>query len=113
VLGSLRADWRQFAAPHIGDLTLDLSLDPVIVTHLSGASEVTRLVLHERPTPDGSRAPVAVTVGGFVGTVTYTLDGPDDPAAVASLFALARYSGVGAHTTRGFGGLRLPDPPGR
>jgi CRISPR-associated endoribonuclease Cas6 len=106
VFGSLRADWRAFAAPHAGDVDLDLSVDPVIVTAIEGASVVERFVLHDRPNVAGG-VPVRVTVGGFRGRVTYAVDGPLGATAVASLLAIAPYAGVGAHTTRGFGGVRL------
>ncbi|MGQ0841592.1 CRISPR system precrRNA processing endoribonuclease RAMP protein Cas6 [Actinokineospora sp.] len=108
VLGSLRADWRRFAAPHVGDVIIDLSKEPVIVTSFRGASEVERVVLHERPNAAGERVPVQATVGGFLGSLTYTIDGEVDAGAVGSLMALAPFSGVGAHTTRGFGGTRVP-----
>lgn len=107
VLGSLRTSWREFATLHVPDVVADLSADPVIVTALDGRSEVEKFVLHERPDHNGVRQPVHVTVGGFRGAVTYTVDGPIAPNAVAALFALAPYAGVGAHTTRGFGGTRI------
>ncbi len=111
VLGSLRADWRRFAAPHAGDLEVDLALDPVVVTDVRGASEVERFVLHERPDASGKRVPVQVTVGGFRGRVTYAVEDPGLRDAVGKLLAIAPYAGVGAHTTRGFGGVRVR--PGR
>ncbi|MGV9366606.1 CRISPR system precrRNA processing endoribonuclease RAMP protein Cas6 [Amycolatopsis sp. NPDC003731] len=111
VLGSLRADWRRFAAPHAGDLEVDLAFDPVVVTEVRGASEVERFVLHERPDAAGKRVPVQVTVGGFRGRVTYAVEDPGLRDAVGKLLAIAPYAGVGAHTTRGFGGVRLH--PGR
>lgn len=113
VLGSLRADWRWFAAEHVGDVVADLSMDPVIVTSVAGASEIEKVVLHERRGPVGDRAPVHVTVGGFRGTVTYTIDGQIDAGVIGSLLALAPFSGVGAHTTRGFGGTRVNADAGR
>ncbi|MDQ3152538.1 MAG: CRISPR system precrRNA processing endoribonuclease RAMP protein Cas6 [Actinomycetota bacterium] len=49
----------------------------------------------------------SVLVGGFVGTVRYALDGDGvDPRVIDALVALAPFSGVGAYTTRGFGGVR-------
>jgi CRISPR-associated endoribonuclease Cas6 len=107
VLGSLRADWRRFGAPHAGDLEVDLALDPVVVTEVTGASEVERFVLHERPDATGKRVPVQVTVGGFRGRVTYAVESPGLRDAVGKLLAIAPYAGVGAHTTRGFGGVRV------
>lgn len=107
VLGSLRASWREFAAPHIGDITLDLQHDPVVVTAISGASEVERFVLHERPDSSGKKVPVMVTAGGFRGRVTYAVDGGCDPDTIESLMTLMPFAGIGAHTTRGFGGGRL------
>ncbi|WP_192909368.1 CRISPR system precrRNA processing endoribonuclease RAMP protein Cas6 [Gandjariella thermophila] len=114
VFGSLRAAWRRFGARHVGDLEVDLRLDPIVVTAISGASQVERVVLHERPNPSGERQPVTVTVGGFLGRVTYAVDGTIDPAAVDSLTRLAPYTGVGSYTTRGFGGVRVshPNAPG-
>ena len=49
----------------------------------------------------------SVLVGGFVGTVRYAVDGSvADPQVIDALVALAPFSGVGAYTTRGFGGVR-------
>jgi CRISPR-associated endoribonuclease Cas6 len=105
VFGSLRASWRTFGAPHVGDLTVDLKADPLIVTAVSGRSHSERVVL--RTESHTGRTPVQITVTGFVGRVQYSVDGPIDHAAVAALLALAPFAGVGAHTTRGFGGTRL------
>lgn len=110
VFGSLRAAWRTFAAPHIGDITLDLSLDPIIVTALDGASQTERVVLHERPNATGARDAVEVTVGGFVGRLRYAAHDPTNAAAANSLIKLAPFAGVGAYTTRGFGAVRIPGP---
>ncbi|MFD7656631.1 CRISPR system precrRNA processing endoribonuclease RAMP protein Cas6 [Actinosynnema sp. NPDC059797] len=107
VLGGLRAVWRVFGAPVVGDVELDLADEPVVVSAVEGASEVERFVLHERRDAAGGTVPVWVTAGGFRGRVTYTVDGPVGAGAVAALFELARYAGVGAHTTRGFGGVRI------
>ena len=42
-----------------------------------------------------------------VGTVRYAVDGGvADPQVIDALVALAPFSGVGAYTTRGFGGVR-------
>ncbi len=98
VFGSLRAAWRHFGAPAVGDLELDLHLDPLIVTAVCGASRTERVTVHEQ---------AGVLVGGFVGTVRYALDGGGvDPRVIDALVALAPFSGVGAYTTRGFGGVR-------
>lgn len=105
VFGSLRAAWRTFGAKHVGDLTVDLKADPLIVTALNGHSHTERVVL--RAQPASGRPPVQVTVTGFVGCVQYALDGPIDPGAVAALLALAPYAGIGGYTTRGFGGARV------
>lgn len=105
VFGSLRATWRTYAAPHIGDLQLDLALDPLVVTAVSGTSTIEKVVL--RAPPSGKGAPVVVTVGGFLGSVNYTIDGRLDPTAVESLTRLAPFCGVGAYTTRGFGAVRI------
>jgi CRISPR-associated endoribonuclease Cas6 len=98
VFGSLRAAWRTFGAPEVGDLKLDLRLDPLVVTAVCGSSHTERVIVHNN---DG------VLVGGFVGTVRYALDGAADPEAVSALARLAQFSGVGAYTTRGFGGVRI------
>jgi len=111
VFGSLRTTWRTHAAPHVGDLCLDLSLDPLVVTGIDGASHTERVPLRK---PNGNRTdrrPVEVTVNGFLGTITYTADGPLDTAAVESLTRLAPYCGVGSYTTRGFGAVRTPTRP--
>ena len=97
VFGSLRAAWRHFAAPEVGDLDLDLRLDPLVVNALSGASRTERVGVHKQD---------SVLVGGFVGTVRYAIDGAADPQIVDTLVRLAPFSGVGAYTTRGFGGVR-------
>jgi CRISPR-associated endoribonuclease Cas6 len=109
VLGSLRLDWRLFAAAHVGDVAVDLSLDPVVVMAFRGGSEVHEFVLHNRRDGAGELQPVSAKAGGFLGQVTYAVDGQIDPACVDALFRLARFSGIGAHTTRGFGGSRLHD----
>jgi CRISPR-associated endoribonuclease Cas6 len=98
VFGSLRRSWRTFAAPHVGDLNLDLSLDPLVVTAIDGTSAVEQVVLK-----DG----VSVHVGGFLGRVRYTVDGRVDTAALAQLVRLAPFCGVGSYTTRGFGAVRV------
>lgn len=105
VFGSLRATWRTFAAPHVGDVDLDLSMDPLMVTAIDGASAVEKVVLKDPPAGRGSR--VEVTVGGFVGSVRYTADGPVNTAAVEVLVRMAPFCGVGAYTTRGFGAVRI------
>ena len=97
VFGSLRAAWRHFGAPHVGDLALDLSLDPLVVTAVCGTSRTERVAAHRLN---------SVLVGGFVGTVRYAVDGAVDAAVVDTLIRLAPFSGVGAYTTRGFGGVR-------
>lgn len=99
VFGSLRAAWRHFGAPAAGDLKLDLRLDPLVVTAVCGSSRTERVIVHNNE---------SVLVGGFVGTVRYALDGAADPEAVGALVRLAQFSGVGAYTTRGFGGVRIP-----
>lgn len=99
VFGSLRATWRHFGAPEVGDLDLDLSLDPLVVTALSGASRTDRVTVHRHE---------SVVVGGFAGTVRYALDGTADPRSIDALVRLAPFSGIGAYTTRGFGGVRTP-----
>ncbi len=98
VFGSLRSAWRSFGAPAVGDLELDLRLDPLVVTAVCGASRTERVTVHKQE---------SVLVGGFVGTVRYTLDGPADRQVVDTLARLAPFSGVGAYTTRGFGGVRM------
>lgn len=108
VLGSLRTSWRTFAAPHVGAVDVDLSLDPIVVASVEGRSPVERVVLHDRADATGTRGPVTVSVGGFEGQVRFTADSPGfDPAGVSALFRLAPFCGVGAYTTRGFGGVRL------
>ncbi len=107
VFGSLRAVWRTYGAPHIGDLTLDLKLDPLNVTWLSGTTQIERLPLgprHQHP----DRKPNDITVGGFLGRIRYTWTAPteDQLPAVHALTRLAAFSGVGAWTTHGFGGTR-------
>ena len=98
VFGSLRAAWRHFGAPAVGDHELDLRLDPLVVTTVCGASRTERVTVHEQ---------ASVLVGGFVGTVRYAVDGGvADPQVIDALVALAPFSGVGAYTTRGFGGVR-------
>lgn len=99
-LGSLRTSWRTFAAPHVGDLDLDLSLDPIIVTDFDGRSvtEHVALKLNDHP--------VTVPVTGFIGEIRYAIDGQVNAAAVASALRLAAFSGAGAYTTRGFGAVR-------
>lgn len=97
VFGSLRSTWRSFGAPAVGDLELDLHLDPLVVTAISGASRTERVTVHKHE---------SVLVGGFVGTVRYALEGAVDRHAVDALVRLAPFSGVGAYTTRGFGGVR-------
>lgn len=99
VFGSLRAAWRHFGAPEVGDLELDLRLDPLVVTAIHGTSHTERVTLHHQET---------VLVGGFLGTVRYILDGVADRQTVTALVRLAPFSGVGAYTTRGFGGVRVP-----
>jgi CRISPR-associated endoribonuclease Cas6 len=99
VFGSLRTTWRHFGAPEVGDLELDLKLDPLVVTAIDGASRTERVIMHRQD---------SVLVGGFLGTVRYALDGAADPQTVAALVRLAPFSGIGAYTTRGFGGIRLP-----
>lgn len=90
VLGGLRARWRAFAPKELPALSLDLSADPVWVTDVAGANEVVRV--------DGR------VVSGFVGRVRWECDADDATASVVnSLLRLARYAGVGALTTRGFG----------
>jgi len=109
VLGSLLADWRAFGADIIGDLPVELSVDPVVVTAVSGASRVEQVVLHEHDHSLGNvREPVRATIGGFLGFLRYAVEGPTDRRAIDSLFRLAPFAGVGAHTTHGFGGTRLP-----
>lgn len=101
VFGSLRAAWRSFGAPEVGDLELDLRLDPLVVTAVCGSSRTEQVTVHKQD---------SVVVGGFVGTVRYALDGVASPQVVDALVRLAPFSGVGAHTTRGFGGVRASGP---
>lgn len=96
VFGSLRAAWRHFGASEVGDLQLDLRLDPLVVTAVRGASRTERVSVHDQD---------SVLVGGFLGTVRYALDGAADPQVIDTLVRLASFSGVGAYTTRGFGGV--------
>ncbi|MFC0438052.1 CRISPR system precrRNA processing endoribonuclease RAMP protein Cas6 [Kutzneria buriramensis] len=57
---------------------------------------------------------MSVAVGGFRGQVRFALDAPGfDPAGVSALARLAPFSGIGAYTTRGFGGARLLRPDGQ
>lgn len=111
VFGGLRAIWHAFGAPRVGDVTLDLSLDPLVVTSVTGTTKVERVVLHERSDGAGSREPVEVTVGGFVGRVCYewAATANEQLPAFHALTRLAPYCGVGAWTTRGFGGTRPRD----
>lgn len=104
VFGSLRSAWRSFGAPHVGDVTLDLKLDPIVVTAMSGESQTEQVVLRRSREVGGQ--PTQLTVTGFTGRLRYAVDGVVDPSAVAALVALAPYAGVGAYTTRGFGGVR-------
>jgi len=87
-----------------GDLELDLALDPMIVTSVRGRSVTERVALRDRRS--ATRTTLQVPVDGFLGNVTYTIDGAVDPAAVSSLARLAPFCGVGAYTTRGFGAVR-------
>jgi CRISPR-associated endoribonuclease Cas6 len=108
VLGSLRATWHRFGAREAGPLELDLHLDPVRVLAFSGASSTERVDLdppHRRNMP-GSHG--RVTVGGFLGSLTYGLLGEADPTAIGALIRLAPFSGVGAYSLRGFGGVARP-----
>lgn len=98
VFGSLRAVWRTFGAPEVGDLELDLRLDPLIVTALHGTSHTERVAVHRQD---------SVLVGGFRGTIRYALDGAADAQVIDTLVRLAPFSGVGAYTTRGFGGVGI------
>lgn len=98
VFGSLRAAWRHFGAPEVGDLDLDLCLEPLVVTAFTGASRTERVGVHKQDT---------VLVGGFVGTIRYAIGGAVDPQIVDTLVRLAPFSGVGSYTTRGFGGVRI------
>ncbi|MGH3942384.1 MAG: CRISPR system precrRNA processing endoribonuclease RAMP protein Cas6 [Pseudonocardiaceae bacterium] len=97
VFGSLRATWRHFGSPEVGDLDLDLRLDPLVVTAFHGASRTERVVVHKQD---------SVLVGGFIGTMRYAIEGAADPQTVDALVRLAPFSGVGSYTTRGFGGVR-------
>lgn len=99
VFGSLRAAWRHFGAPEVGDLELDLRLDPLVVIAFCGTSRTERVTVHQQD---------SVLVGGFLGTVRYAIEGAVDPHAVDALVRLAPFSGVGAYTTRGFGAVRKP-----
>jgi CRISPR-associated endoribonuclease Cas6 len=105
VFGSLRTSWRTFGASHVGDLTVDLRADPLVVTAVEGCSRCDRVVLRHGDQP--GRSPIQVDVSGFVGRVRYTVDGEIDCSAVSALVALAPFAGVGAYTTRGFGAVRL------
>lgn len=98
VFGSLRATWRHFGAPEVGDLDLDLRLDPLVVTAFHGVSRTERVTVHKQD---------SVLVGGFLGTMRYAIEGAADPQVVDTLVRLAPFSGVGAYTTRGFGGVRI------
>lgn len=104
VFGSLRTTWRTYAPPSVGEIDLDLRLDPLIVAAIDGASVVERVEL--RAAEQGGE-PRKVTVGGFLGAVRYALDGAADARVVDGLMRLAVFSGVGAYTTRGFGGVQL------
>ncbi len=108
VLGSLRRTWQAFGAAEAGPVELDMRLDPIVVFGLDGASRTERVELDapRRRGGDGSRG--AVTVGGFLGNVTYGLVGEADPAEVGALVRLAPFAGVGAYTLRGFGGVAVP-----
>lgn len=105
VFGSLRATWRTFAAPHVGDIELDLALDPLVVTSVRGTTVVEEVALRDRRTPGW--AMTRLPVSGFVGAVSYAIDGAVDPSAVGALARLAPFCGVGAYTTRGFGAVRV------
>lgn len=94
ILGSLRTRWRSFAPADVAAVTLDLSTEPVWLTDIDVASHVLRV--------DGR------IVSGFTGRLRFTCDaGPQVAAAVDQLVRLAPFAGVGAHTTRGFGMVRL------
>jgi CRISPR/Cas system endoribonuclease Cas6 (RAMP superfamily) len=94
ILGSLRKTWLRHTPPDLPHLVLDLSTDPVWVTDLNGANQVVKVN--------------NLTVSGFVGRIRFTCDGPPTTAAaIDKLMRLAPYAGVGAHTTRGFGHVRL------
>ena len=95
MLGSLRRSWNTWAPP-VEALTLDLAHDPAWVTDLDGRNEVVKV--NDR------------TVSGFIGRVRFECDADGDVAlAVHRLVQLAPFTGIGAHTTRGFGVVRL-DP---
>jgi CRISPR-associated endoribonuclease Cas6 len=93
ILGSLRRSWSTWAPPTEA-ITLDLAHDPVWVSDIDGRNEVVKV--SDR------------TVSGFVGRIRFECDAGDHVArAVHRLVALAPFAGVGAHTTRGFGVVRL------
>jgi CRISPR-associated endoribonuclease Cas6 len=94
ILASLRASWRAFAPADIAQPDLDLALDPVWVTDIDGVNDV--------------REVNGRTVSGFVGALRIECDAePHVAHAVDQVVRLAPFSGVGAHTTRGFGVTRI------
>lgn len=108
VLGSLRQTWQTFGADEAGPIELDLRLDPVVVLAVTGKSHTERVPLKAPSRRPATGRQGAVTVGGFLGRLTYRLVGSVDPTQVATLFRLAPFAGIGAYTLRGFGAVALP-----
>jgi CRISPR-associated endoribonuclease Cas6 len=94
ILASLRATWRTYAPADIAQPDLDLSHDPVWVTDIDGANDVRKV--NDR------------IVSGFLGRLRIECDAePHIARAVNQVIQLAPFSGIGAHTTRGFGVTRI------
>lgn len=69
------------------------------VTDIAGHSE----------TEDVGSENKRIIVSGFVGRVRYQCDDERVATAATPLFELARYSGIGALTSKGFGSIRLEE----
>jgi CRISPR/Cas system endoribonuclease Cas6 (RAMP superfamily) len=94
ILGGLRQVWHTCAPAGLPPLALDLATEPVWLTAIEVSSRTVRV--------DGR------IVSGFTGRLRLACDAPAEVAgAVDRLVRLAPYCGVGAHTTRGFGTVRL------
>lgn len=93
IIGSLRSRWDRFAPASIGPVKLDLSMKPLWITDIEVTSQVSKVG--------------GLTVSGFTGRIRFACDSGDEVSAtVDRLVRLAPYTGVGAHTTRGFGVTR-------
>ena len=98
ILGSLRKAWGIWAPPDLAPLVLDLTLEPVWLTDVANLNSEVRYVKGN-------------VVSGFTGRMWFACDATAEvAAAVDRLVRLAPYSGVGAHTTHGFGVVRVEAP---